>query len=50
MIIIEVARQPFGKWAIFKKCQKGIMIKNGIRSIMGENRKCCVFEQIVSVG
>ena len=29
---------------------KGIMIKNGIRSIMGNNRKCCVFGQIVNVG
>ena len=29
--------------------KKEIMIIHGIRSIMGDNRKCGVFEQIVNV-
>ena len=31
----------------FEKNAKGKMIKNGFRSIMVNNRKCCVFEIII---
>ena len=31
----------------FEKKGKGKMIKNGFRSIMANNRNCCVFEIII---